>query len=86
MIAAQPGLNAHAIKEIDKKRLIDLYPEGGSCLIRPDHYVKRLGIDVFKLHNGHQYATHIIDLDTGYILWIAFGQRIQIVFDFISLV
>ena len=84
MIAAQTGLNAHAIKEIDKKRLIDLYTEGGSCLIRPDHYVKRLGIDEFKLHNGHQYATHIIDLDTGYILWIAFGKRKQIVFDFIS--
>ncbi len=45
MIAAQTCLNAHAIKQIDKKRLIDLYTEGGSCLIPPDHSVKRLGID-----------------------------------------
>ena len=27
-------------------------------------YSRYLGIDEFKLHNHHQYATHIINLDT----------------------
>ena len=33
------------------------------------------GIDEFKLHNGRRYATHIIDLETGHILWIANGKK-----------
>ena len=41
------------------------------------------GIDEFKLHNGHRYATHIIDMETGHILWIAGGKKKQVVYDFI---
>ena len=42
------------------------------------------GIDEFKLHNGRRYATHIIDLETGHILWIANGKKKQVVYDFIA--
>ncbi|WP_347276336.1 transposase [Proteiniclasticum sp. QWL-01] len=41
-------------------------------------------MDEFKLHRGHQYATHIIDIETGHILWIAHGKRKQVVYDFIE--
>lgn len=40
-------------------------------------------IDEFKLHNNYRYATHIIDGETGHILWIGHGKRKQIVYDFI---
>ena len=43
-----------------------------------------LGIDEFKLHNGYRYATHIIDMETGHILWIAGGKKKQVVYDFIE--
>ena len=36
-----------------------------------------------ELHNGHRYATHIIDMETGHILWIAGGKKKQVVYDFI---
>jgi hypothetical protein len=29
------------------------------------------------------YATHIIDMETGHILWIAGGKKKQVVYDFI---
>ena len=45
---------------------------------------KFLGIDEFKLHNGYRYATHIIDMETGHILWIAGGKKKQVVYDFIE--
>ena len=34
--------------------------------------------------NGHKYATKIVDLETGRILWIAHGKKKQTVFDFIE--
>ena len=43
-----------------------------------------LTIDEFKLHNGHRYATHIIDLDPGHILWSSHGKTKQVVYDFIE--
>lgn len=53
-------------------------------LRKPEAYSRHIGIDEFKLHKGHKYATHIIDLDTGHILWIAFGKKKQVVYDFIE--
>lgn len=53
-------------------------------MIKPEKEAKYLGIDEFKLHNGYKYATHIIDLETGHILWIAEGKKKQVVYDFIN--
>ena len=53
-------------------------------LIKPQWQAKCLSIDEFKLQRGHQYATHIIDIETGHILWIAHGKRKQVVYDFIE--
>ena len=39
-----------------------------------------------KLHDGHKYATHIIDLETGHVLWIQPGKKKQVVYDFIEFV
>jgi hypothetical protein len=36
----------------------------------------------FKLHNGHKYATVIIDLETGHVLWLACSKRKEVVYDF----
>ncbi len=86
-IAQICGVDPHTVKAIDKDRLSKLYTtEDGSHrkLKKPIEYSRYLGIDEFKLHNHHQYATHIIDLDTGHILWIAFGKKKQIVYDFIN--
>ena len=79
------GLGKNTVKEIDKKRLQGLYTtDGGNRLIKPGKQTKYLGIDEFKLHNGRKYATHIIDLETGHILWIQNGKKKQVVYDFID--
>lgn len=86
-IAKNCGVDSHTVKAIDKERLLNKYTtmEGSRRkLKKPSEYSRYLGIDEFKLHNGHQYATHIIDLETGHILWIAFGKKKQIVYDFIN--
>ena len=82
-ISELTGLNQNIVKAIDKRRLEACYVEGGK-LIRPERQARFLGIDEFKLHNGHKFATHIIDMETGHILWIAEGKKKQVVYDFIE--
>ena len=72
------------MKDIDKERLKELYTTAEGKLIKPEKPAKFLGIDEFKLHNGYRYATHIIDMETGHILWIAGGKKKQVVYDFID--
>ena len=68
------GLDENTVKTIDKRRLQEEYTIDGKKLIRPEHPARILGIDEFKLHDGHRYATHIIDMDNGHILWISYGK------------
>ena len=82
-VAEITGLGKNTVKAIDKKRLQELYTtDNGRKLIKPERQAKYLGIDEFKLHNGRRYATHIIDLETGHVLWIQNGKKKQVVYDF----
>jgi transposase len=83
-VAEITGLGKNVVKEIDKKRLQEKYTIDGEKLIKPERQSKYLGIDEFKLHDGHRYATHIIDMESGHILWIAKGKTKQVVYDFIE--
>jgi len=84
-------LAQHTVKDIDKERLRRKYTEGDEGkdgdplrLRKPETYTDFLMIDEFKLHDNHQYATHIVDGHTGHILWISHGKRKQVVYDFIN--
>lgn len=86
-IAELTGVGAHLVKAVDKARLSRLYVEEnskGPSLKKSDTYSRFSAIDEFKLHNEHQYATHIIDLETRHVLWIAKGNKKQVVYDFID--
>lgn len=83
-VADITGLGKNTVKDIDLERLKEAYTIDGKTLIQPEKQARILGIDEFKLHNGYRYATHIIDLDTGHILWISHGKKKQVVYDFIE--
>ncbi len=85
-ISELTGVGRNIIKEIDLERLKEKYTVNGDGkeLIKPEKPARFLGIDEFKLHNGFKYATHIIDIETGHILWIAEGKGKQVVLDFIN--
>lgn len=85
-VSLMTGLGKNVVKAIDRARLEALYTEAGEDgrlrLKRPDRQARYLGIDEFKLHDGHRYATVIIDLETGHVLWLAHGKKKQVVYDF----
>lgn len=43
-----------------------------------------LGIDEIKLHDGYRYATLIMNMETGCILWLHAGKKKKVVYDFID--
>ncbi len=47
-------------------------------------FCRHLAINEFILHREHKYATHIIYLDSGSILYVARGKKKQVVYDFIE--
>lgn len=82
------GLGKNTVKDIDTQRLQTRYTvmtdDGQRCLIQPERQARILGVDEFKLHNGHKYATVIVDLETGHILWLAHGKKKACVYSFIA--
>ena len=82
------GVDENIVKDIDKKRLEEKYTVNGEGkqLLKPEKQAAHLGIDEFKLHNGRKYATVVIDLDTGHVLYLAHTKQKQVVYDFMDFV
>ncbi|QUC04077.1 transposase family protein [Atopobium sp. oral taxon 416] len=81
------GLNRNVVKKIDRARLGALYTEEDGDkerkLRKPARY---LGADEFKLHNCRRWATVIIDLKMGHVLWLAYSKKRQVVHEFCDFV
>lgn len=81
------GLGKNVVKAIDKRRLASLYCKPGSTDWKtPDETPKGIGVDEFKLHDGHKYATIILSMETGHVLYLAKGKKKQVIYDFIDFV
>lgn len=87
-VALLTGLHQRTVKSIDKARLQRLYtefaPNGQRVFKKPDRQARYLAIDEIKSHDGYKFATHIVDLETGHILWFQDGKKKAVVYDFIQ--
>ena len=76
----------NTVMEIDKERLLEKYTTDDRHLKKPQGQAKFLREDEFLLHKGHEYATIIIDLEMGHVLWLAYGKKKKALYDFIDFV
>ena len=67
------------VKEIDKGRLESLFPKGP-----PKGYSTHIAVDEFLLHRGHRYATVVIDVESGDVLFCEEGKKKEQVLHFIQ--
>ena len=68
-IADMMGTNRNIVRMLDKERLESIY--GG---MEPERRPTFIGIDEFSLHKGHRYATVVVDLCTGHVIFLEEGS------------
>lgn len=86
-VSSVTGLGKNVVKAIDRERLREKYcgPDGKTWK-KPEETPSVIGLDEFKLHHGHRYATVILSMETGHVLYLARGKKKQVVYDFIDFV
>ena len=86
-VSSITGLGKNVVKAIDMERLQEKYCEADrKTWKKPEETPSVIGIDEFKLHNGYQYATVILSMETGHVLYLAKGKKKQVVYEFIDFV
>ena len=68
-IANMKGTNKNIVRMLDKERLEALYGE-----MKPETRPVFIGIDEFSLHHNHRYATVVVDLCTGHVIYLEEGN------------
>lgn len=64
------GLKWDVVKDIEKRRLKGEYEE------TPISHLRWIGIDEIAIKRGHHYATIVVDLSSGRIVWVGEGRKV----------
>ena len=73
------GVHPAIIKQVDRSRLEQKFDQ-----YKPSEYSRYIAVDEFLLHKGHRYATVVIDLETGHVLFCEAGKKKEQVYHFID--
>ena len=76
-VARHTGLHWNTVKEIDKKRLKRNLPKPNDL-----RGLKYLGIDEVSVKRGHRYLSTVVDLESGRVLHVGEGRRVESVAPF----
>lgn len=68
------GIRWNTIALIHRKYMDEILSEREKNLRSKNYRPKHLAVDEFAVHKGHTYATCVMDLDEGDILWVGSGR------------
>ena len=68
------GVHWDTIKRIQKQIMDETVAERRRKLLGEGYKPKHLAVDEFAIHKGHSYATCVLDLESGEVLWVGKGR------------
>ncbi len=71
-VSQHTRLHWETVKNIDKKRLKRQLPRAEDLRL-----LKYLGIDEVSVRRGHRYLTTVVDLQTGRVVYVGEGRRVE---------
>ena len=68
------GIHWDTIHQIHKEMMEEALESRAEELRKAKYRPTRLAVDEFAIHKGHTYATCVMDLDTGEVIWVGKGR------------
>ena len=76
-IAAITGVHWETISRIHTHYMKEKIEERTAKLAMANYRPKYLAVDEFAIHKGHTYATCVMDIETGDVIWVGKGRAIN---------
>ena len=73
-ISAVTSVHWATIQKIQKHIMDKALAAFEAYLKEINYHPRLLAVDEFAIHKGHRYATCVMDLETGFILWAGLGR------------
>lgn len=70
------GIHWETVSRIHKDIMEDALERRAEALKDKGYKPKRLAVDEFAIHKGHTYATCVMDIDEGDVIWVGKGRSI----------
>lgn len=71
------GIHWDTIRKVQQEIMDEALEERTAELKAIDYRPRYLAVDEFAIHKGHSYATSVMDIETGDILWVGKGRSIN---------
>ena len=71
------GIHWDTIRKVQQEIMDEALTERANELSANNYKPRYLAVDEFAIHKGHSYATSVMDIETGDILWVGKGRSIN---------
>ena len=68
------GIHWDTIRKLQSEMMTETLEARKQKLPADGYHAKYLAVDEFAIHKGHTYATCVMDLQTGEVLWVGSGR------------